>query len=202
MRNSLHMRRILFGFLRGVAMIALAVIAFTAILCALIVTQGRRDETRRADAVVVLGVGESHTTTPTQAMRMRLDVARDLYRRGVVSRIMLTASDATTATVASGRQYLIDQGLPDQALLGAEGGEAAWERLHSAANLARANGIQTVLLVGEAPEMLRSLKIARDAGLDAYGVPVRSAPTDDVVEEGRATLEEAWAYSVYIFARQ
>jgi uncharacterized SAM-binding protein YcdF (DUF218 family) len=192
----------LIGFLRGIAVIALVVITFTVILSALIVTQGRRNETRRADAVVVLGVAESHTAAPARAMQLRLDVARDLYRRGSISRIILSASDTTTATVESGRQYLIDQGLPDQALLGAEGGEAAWERLNNVANLARANGIQTVLLVGDAPEMLRSLKIARDAGLDAYGVPVRSAPTDDVVEEGRATLEEAWAYSVYIFARQ
>jgi hypothetical protein len=51
--------------------------------------------------------------------------------------------------------------------------------------------------------MLRSIKMARDLGLIAYGSPTRSSPiATGSAEETRSVLREAWAYMVYLFARE
>jgi hypothetical protein len=51
--------------------------------------------------------------------------------------------------------------------------------------------------------MLRSIKMARDLGLIAYGSPTRSSPiAAGSAEEVRSVLREAWGYMVYLFARE
>jgi hypothetical protein len=51
--------------------------------------------------------------------------------------------------------------------------------------------------------MLRSLKMAHDLGLSAYGSPTRSSPiSGNRAEETRFVVREIWAYLVYLFARQ
>jgi uncharacterized SAM-binding protein YcdF (DUF218 family) len=75
--------------------------------------------------------------------------------------------------------------------------------LQNAAALARANGINSVLLVSDPFHMLRSLKMARDLGLAAYGSPTRTSPISvNWAEEARYIVRESWAYLVYLVARQ
>ena len=48
-----------------------------------------------------------------------------------------------------------------------------------------------------------SIKMARDMGLIAYGSPTRSSPiATGSAEETRSVLREAWAYMLYLFARE
>ena len=71
------------------------------------------------------------------------------------------------------------------------------------ASVARANGINSVLLVSDPFHMLRSLKMARDLGLAAYGSPTRTSPISvNWAEEARYIVRESWAYLVYLVARQ
>ena len=51
--------------------------------------------------------------------------------------------------------------------------------------------------------MLRSLKMARDLGLDAYGSPTRTSPISaNLSEELRYVVRESWAYLVYLLVRR
>ena len=103
----------------------------------------------------------------------------------------------------AGKQYLIDHGMTADALLLEEQGTNTWESLRNAVPLARANRIGAVLLVSDPFHMLRSIKMARDLGLIAYGSPTRSSPiAAGSAEETRYILREAWAYMVYLFARE
>ena len=109
----------------------------------------------------------------------RASYALDLYRRGLVSRIILTGGVGRgdrLSEAAAGKQYLIEQRLPAEVLLLDERSTTTRENLRNAAALARANGINSVLLVSDPFHMLRSLKMARDLGLAAYGSPTRTSP--------------------------
>ncbi|HEX9438788.1 MAG TPA: YdcF family protein [Roseiflexaceae bacterium] len=204
MRN-LHAWRILKGFLRSLISIAVSVAALGALVCGLIVLQGQRDEARQSGAAIVLGAAQWNGD-PSPVLRARLDHALDLYRRGLVSRIILTGGVGRgdrLSEAAAGKQYLIEQRLPAEALLLDERSTTTWENLRNAAALARANGINSVLLVSDPFHMLRSLKMARDLGLAAYGSPTRTSPISvNWTEEARYIVRESWAYLVYLVARQ
>jgi uncharacterized SAM-binding protein YcdF (DUF218 family) len=204
MRN-LHAWRILKGFLRSLISIAVSVVALGALVCGLIVLQGQRDEARQSGAAIVLGAAQWNGD-PSPVLRARLDHALDLYRRGLVSRIILTGGVGRgdrLSEAAAGKQYLIEQRLPAEALLLDERSTTTRENLRNAAALARANGINSVLLVSDPFHMLRSLKMARDLGLAAYGSPTRTSPISvNWAEEARYIVRESWAYLVYLVARQ
>lgn len=204
MRN-LHAWRILRHFLRGLLAITISVAVLTGLICGLIVVQGSRDEPRQSGAAVVLGAAQWNGD-PSPVLQARLDHALDLYRRGIVSKIILTGGVApgdTFSEAAAGRQYLIGRQLPPEALLLDELSTTTWENMQNAAELARANGINSVLLVSDPFHMLRSLKMARDLRLVANGSPTRTSPiSGNQVEELRYVLRESGAYLIYLFARR
>jgi uncharacterized SAM-binding protein YcdF (DUF218 family) len=208
--NTRYAIRLLAGFLRGLIIIAVTLLALLGLVCGLIVVQGRRDEARqvgggRVGAALVLGAAQWNGD-PSPVLRARLDHALELYRRGQVRQIILTGGTGpgdTTSEAAAGKQYLIEQGISADALLLEDQGTTTWESLRNAVPLARANRIGAVLLVSDPFHMLRSIKMARDLGLIAYGSPTRTSPiSSGSAEETRYVLREAWAYLVYLFARQ
>ena len=208
--NTRYAIRLLAGFMRGLIIIAVAVLALLGLVCGLIVAQGRRDEAQQVGsgqvgAALVLGAAQWNGN-PSPVLRARLDHALDLYRRGQVRQIILTGgvgSGDTTSEAAASKQYLIGQGMTADALLLEDQGTTTWESLHNAVPLARTNRIGAVLLVSDPFHMLRSIKMARDLGLIAYGSPTRSSPiAAGSAEEARYILREAWAYLVYLFARE
>src|SRR5205085_4927154 len=204
MRNS-AMRRMLLGCLRGLIVSVAAGVALVVLVCVLVVVQGQRDEARPAGAAVVLGAAQWNGT-PSPVLQARLDHVLDLYKRGYVGRIILAGGAAqgdTVSEAAAGKKYLTDRGLPPESMLLDEQGTTTWESLRNTAALARANGIGAVLLVSDPFHMLRSLKMARDLGLDAYGSPTRTSPISaNLSEELRYVVRESWAYLVYLLVRR
>ena len=208
--NTRYAIRLLAGFLRGLIIIAVTLLALLGMACALIVAQGRRDEAQQigagqVGAALVLGAAQWNGD-PSPVLRARLDHALELYRRGQVRQIILTGGVGpgdTTSEAAAGKQYLINRGITADALLLEEQGATTGESLRNAVPLAHTNRIGAVLLVSDPFHMLRSIKMARDLGLIAYGSPTRSSPiAAGSAEEFRYILREAWAYVVYLFARE
>jgi uncharacterized SAM-binding protein YcdF (DUF218 family) len=208
--NTRYLIRALGGFLRGLVVSAVTLLALLVLIAVLIVAQGRRDEARqvgtgRVGAALVLGAAQWNGS-PSPVLRARLDHALELYRRGQVRQIILTGGVGpgdTTSEAAAGKQYLIERGMPADVLLLEEQGTTTWESLRYALPLAHDHGIGAVLLVSDPFHMLRSLKMARDLGLIAYGSPTRTSPiSESTIEETRYVAREAWAYLVYLFARQ
>jgi uncharacterized SAM-binding protein YcdF (DUF218 family) len=207
--NTRYALRWLAGFLRGLILFAITLLVLLGLVCVLIIVQGRRDEALqvgggRVGAALVLGAAQWNGD-PSPVLRARLDHALDLYRRGQVRQIILTGGTGpgdTISEAAAGKQYLIDQGLTADVLLLEDRGTTTWESLQNAVPLARANRIGAVMLVSDPFHMLRSIKMARDLGLIAYGSPTRTSPiATGSAEEARYVLREAWAYLVYLFAR-
>jgi uncharacterized SAM-binding protein YcdF (DUF218 family) len=203
--RKLQALRILKGLLRGLLLAGISAALLAALVCGLIVVQGQRDDARDSGAAVVLGAAQWNGDN-SPVLRARLDHALDLYHRGVVKRIILTGGVGAgdrLSEAAVGKQYLLDRQLSAEVLLLDERSTTTWENMQNAADLARANGIDTVLLVSDPFHMLRSLKMARDLGLSAYGSPTRTSPiSGDRAAEARYVVREIWAYLVYLFARQ
>lgn len=208
--QKLYRLRNLRGAARGLLLVAGSLFGLIAVLCVLIVLEGRRDDAPqvgrgRVGAAVVLGAAQWNGD-PSPVLRARLDHALDLYQGGQVRQIILTGGvgpgDATSEADA-GRAYLLDQGVAPEALLLEQTGTTTLESLRNTAEIARANRIGAVILVSDPFHMLRALKMARDLGLIAYGSPTRTSPiSGNTFEEIRYVVRESWAYLVYLFARE
>src|SRR5262249_34848008 len=154
--QKLYLMRVLRGFARGILVVVTSVMALLVVICALIVVQGRDDDTQRFDTGHVgaaLVIGPAQPDGGTAALQQaRLDHAIDLFRHGMVSRIIVSGAsgpgNAVAATV-SGKQYLVEHGMPAEALLLEDQGTTPWESLQHVAPLARTNKIGTVLIVSE-----------------------------------------------------
>ncbi|MFO7171216.1 MAG: YdcF family protein [Chloroflexota bacterium] len=197
-------QRIAAGFLRGLARTVACVAGLLLLVSVLVLVQSQRDETRPAGAAIVLA---SERWSGDPAMRQaRLDHALDLYRQGVISRLILTGArsgGAQQSEAELARAYLVERGVPVEVLQLEERGRTTFESLRNTAEHVRAAGVGSVLLVSDPVHMLRSLKMARDLGMVAYGSPAYNSPaTRRFSTELGYVASEAWAYTTYLFFRR
>jgi uncharacterized SAM-binding protein YcdF (DUF218 family) len=140
--------------------------------------QARSDQTRPVDAIVVLGAAQ-YDGNPSPVLRARLDQAIAAYRAGNAPYIVVTGGrqpgDRFTEAQAS-RLYLIDQGIPERAILIESVGRTSWQSLQGVNRLMEAHGLHRVLLVSDGFHLLRVKLMARDLGLTAYGAPAKQSP--------------------------
>lgn len=177
---------------RGMAAVLTGALLLLGLTAAMVIVQSGRDEARPAGAALVVGEAFDSALTPEQ--QAQCDHAVTLYRRGTVSRIILSGN---LMFVSLARQYLIDQGLPPQALFVDEKNGTLVEGIRSAADMARAQGVSSVVVVAEPQAMLTVLKVARDEGLTAYGSPPGAV---SIVETPYAVADGTWRYLKYVFA--
>ena len=135
-------------------------------------TAARSDDTRRADAIVVMGAAQ-YAGRPSPVFRARLDHAADLYEQGVAATVMLTgggaAGDRTEASVGEG--YLLGRGVPESAMLLETQGTTSWQSLAASARILRREGLTNVVVVTDPSHAYRSVAIADEVGLDAHASP-------------------------------
>jgi uncharacterized SAM-binding protein YcdF (DUF218 family) len=162
--------------------------------------QGTRDDRRPVDAILVLGAAQWNGD-PSPVLRARLDHATELYRQGYASRIAVTGGvgdgdEYSEAGVAA--RYLSEQGVPAPAIVMEDRGRNSLESIHGAASVLAADGLSRVLLVSDPPHMLRILRMAETAGLEAYGSPATASPSvGSVRAQVRYFLRELVLYHGY-----
>jgi uncharacterized SAM-binding protein YcdF (DUF218 family) len=139
----------------------------------------RSDEARQADAIVVLGAAQ-YDGVPSPVLAARLDHALELWEEGYAPVIVVTGGkqegDRYTEATASAN-YLIERGVPDEAILREVDGTSTWESLAASARFLRARDLEDVLIVSDPYHVLRSVETARELGLDAHGSPAASPVT-------------------------
>jgi uncharacterized SAM-binding protein YcdF (DUF218 family) len=138
---------------------------------------GRRDEARPVDAIVVLGAAQ-YDGRPSPQLAARLDHVIALWPRGVAPIVVVTGGkqpeDRFTEAEASAR-YLVDHGVPEDALVFENAGRSTYESLEGVADELHARGLRTVLLVTDPFHALRSRLTAEELGLDAYVSPTETS---------------------------
>ena len=176
-------RRSRWRTLRGwlIGLVLLAVVAPPVLGVALvgaIYWQARTDETRPVDAIVVLGTAQFNGR-PGPVLRARLDRALAVYEAGMAPLIVVTGGkqqgDQFTEAQA-GRDYLVEQGVPTEAILLENRGQDSWQSMQSVAALLEYRQLSRVLLVSDGFHLFRLKKMAHDLGLTAYGTAATSSP--------------------------
>lgn len=159
----------------GAIVVALLLVGGTAVR---VWQLGRVDERQPVDMIVVLGAAQ-YDGRPSPVFRARLQHALELYEEGVAPRIVTVggaaAGDAFTEAQA-GQQWLVENGVPGQALLPVDEGRDTYESFEAVAGVAEARGWRSAVLVSDPWHSLRSRTMADDVGLEATTSPTKRGP--------------------------
>lgn len=139
-----------------------------------------------ADAAVVLGAAQ-YNGRPSAVLKGRLDHADELWRQGLVPKIVLTGGrqvgDRFTEASA-GFQYLRKKGIPEADLIIVSDGASTWESLAASVRVLRRESIRTVLLVSDPYHSFRLIGIAGEVGIGAKVSPTsRPSSTRELLRE-------------------
>lgn len=153
------------------------VLGYLASLTVRIARQSRLDEARPADVIVVMGAAE-YRGTPSPVLRARLDHALQLYKRGLAPRILTTGGaggDPNFTEGGVGRSYLIDRGVPSEAIMVEEEGGSTVYSISAAAEILRRMGLHSCILVSDGYHIFRAKRMLWSHGLQVFGSPRESA---------------------------
>jgi uncharacterized SAM-binding protein YcdF (DUF218 family) len=137
-------------------------------------------ETGRSDVGIVLGA-TLWNNEPSPGLRERLDHGLELYRAGAFNRFIVTGgldNNGSTLTEAEGmRNYLIGQGVPNEAIAMDTLSRSTYENLSYAQKIMKQNGWKSAVIITHNFHGSRSADIARKLGYD----PVQVSVTDSKV---------------------
>lgn len=130
-------------------------------------------EAREADVIIVLGAG-TNGRTPNAVFRERLNHGIWLYENGYAGFILLTGgvtpgNESSDARIAG--QYLLEQGVPEEAILLEERSTITQENLKYAKEIMESKGFSTCILVSDPLHMKRSILMAKDYEMEAFSSP-------------------------------
>lgn len=193
-----------FRAVRTLFVLGLVVLAFWSCTIAAISLWGRRDEARRADAIVVLGAAQ-YDGRPSPVLQARLDHAIALYREGMAPIVILTGGVGPGDTVSeavAGARYARRQGVPESALVTERTGLTTAASLAAVADTLRNRGLEEAVLVSDPFHMLRLKLLARRFGFTGLTSPTRSSPISrNRAEERRHLLRESFGLPLALIER-
>lgn len=159
--------------LKRTALFLAAVILYTLFCAVSIVRYAELDEAAPADCIIVLGAG-TDGKTPNAVFRERLNHAVTLYENGYSGIILLTGgyspgNDHSDAWIAG--QYLLELGIPEEAILLKEKSTITQENLEFAREIMESEDLSTCILVSDPLHMKRSMLMAKDYEIEAFSSP-------------------------------
>ncbi len=191
-RSRRRLRRV--RVLIVVAIVGLVLVGYYLVSLAQVWSTGRSDQAQQVDAIVVLGAAQ-YDGRPSPQLAARLDHVVELWPDGLAPAVIVTGGnrpgDRFTEAEASAN-YLVDRGIPADAILQEGTGSTTYESMQSVADLleSRAAGASgsagsgdRVLIVTDPYHALRSRLIAQELGLTAY-----VSPTETSVVTGAGSL--------------
>lgn len=161
------------------------------------------DETRTADAAIVLGAA-AYETGPSPVYRERLNHGIRLWEQGYVKKLILTGGVAegnSRSDAAIGAEYALSRGVPAEAILLEEDSTITEENLRGAAALMEENGLETALLVSDPLHMRRAMLQAEDLGLKAYSSPTPTSLYTGFWQKLKFLARETFFYAGYRLLR-
>ncbi len=164
------------GLLRRlIGLLLLAVFLIVAVTAGRVWWVARQDDTRRSDAIVVLGASQ-FDGRPSTVFRARLQHAKALFEQGVAPRVITLGGRAEGdrfTEAGAGQQFLTERGVTAVAV--GEGRDTL-ESLKALRGELDRRGWDSVVLVTDPWHSLRSRRMASDLGIDAVTSPTRAGP--------------------------
>jgi uncharacterized SAM-binding protein YcdF (DUF218 family) len=160
------------------ATMALAPVLFGTSLVAAIYIQARSVQAEPVDAIIVLGTAQ-YDGRPSPALKARLDEVLELWSVGLAPLVVVTGGkmegDRFTEAEAS-RNYLVDNGVPGDAILMESVGRSSWQSMRGAAEVLAPTGARRVLIVSDGFHLFRLKLMARELGLEPIASPAENSP--------------------------
>jgi len=153
--------------------LATFVLGYLIALSVRIGAQSAQDEARPADVIVVMGAAE-YRGHPSPVLKLRLEHAVELYKQGLAPYIMTTGGpggDPSFTEGDVGRSYLIDRGVPAEAVIVENEGESTVYSLSAASEIFRRMGLRSCIIVSDGYHIFRSKRILQQQGFTVYGSP-------------------------------
>lgn len=156
-------------------------------------------EIDRADAIVVLGAAQ-YDGDPSPVFAGRLDHAALLYEQGRADRIVVLGAgqpgDRFTEAEA-GRNYLIDKGVPEDAIIPVPEGHTTLESLEAAAPVMEDAGLGSAFLVSDPWHNARVERMAGDLGIDGHASATWHSAATSHETRLEGYVRETFAYLYY-----
>ena len=153
----------------------------------------------RADVILVLGAAQ-YDGVPSPVFEGRLRHAALLYREGRADTIVVLggAAPGDRSTEAdAGRDWLISDGLPSDAVVASPVGTTTLESLQAAAEWMSDRDLRSAFLVSDPWHNLRVKRMASDLGIEAYASATwQSAARTEGTRFG-GYVRETFAYLYY-----
>jgi uncharacterized SAM-binding protein YcdF (DUF218 family) len=170
------LRRFVRGLLTSVALLLLAGVITFLYIGWRINRTGARDQAQRADAIVILGARVDSDGEPGPDLQVRTLHAINLFQRGLAPYILCTGGyqgdRLSAAAVAC--NLAVDQGVPSEKVLLADGSMTTREDATSARDLMLAHGWQTAILVSHPLHLERARLLFETEGIAVYPSPTNS----------------------------
>jgi vancomycin permeability regulator SanA len=165
--------RVRHPFLLAVTLVALAIVGVVAATGVAVWVEAHHDDASRidhVDAILVLGAAQ-YDGTPSPVFEGRLEHAKLLYEQGRADTVLVLGGsqpgDVSTEAEA-GRDYLVANGLPADAVVAEPVGNTTLESLRAAAAYMNDHHLHTAFLVSDPWHNLRVEKMASDLGIRGY----------------------------------
>jgi uncharacterized SAM-binding protein YcdF (DUF218 family) len=143
--------------------------------------QSTRDEASKADVIIVMGAAE-YSGRPSPVLRARLDHALHLYKAHLAPLIMTTGGpggDPVFTEADVGRAYLMDRGVPPQAIVTESRGDSTMYSISAAAEIMERMDLESCILVSDGYHIFRAKRM-----LEARGIKVFGSPREEVRQRG------------------
>jgi len=186
----------------GIALLLLAAAAFAFFWCRYVYKQieiyANQDQAAPADAIGVFGAAE-YDGRPSPVFRARLDHAVDLYRRGIAPLIITLGGPGGDeySEGSVGRDYLMSQGVPEQAIIAETESRNTEESARRIAVIARANGLKRLVIVSDGTHLFRIHAICAADGLDVMTSPRPKPPVEYKNLERKRIAHEILSYTLW-----
>jgi uncharacterized SAM-binding protein YcdF (DUF218 family) len=161
--------------------------------------QSTADEAAKADVIVIMGAAE-YRGRPSPILKARLDHGLDLYKHGFAPRLITTGGaggDPSFTEGGVGRRYLMQQGVPGEAIILESEGETTVHSLAIVAELMRRMDLHSCIIVSDGYHIYRAKKLLEAKGFHVYGSP-RSIKEETRWRDWWLYARQAVGYTLYL----
>jgi len=140
---------------------------------------GRRDQARKADAIVVLGASVLPSGQPALTLRARTLHAVALYKKGLAKKIICTGGvgDYPPAEARAAADLAQQRGVPKSDLVLENKSTSTYENALYTKRLCQKRGWKSVIVVSDGYHLWRAQLLFRRAGLQVWTSPAPDSPT-------------------------
>lgn len=127
------------------------------------------NDVSKADAILVLGAYVTPDGTVSPMLDDRLTVARELYQSGKAEKLIVSGDHGRKDydEVNAMKKFLMERGIPDQNIFMDHAGFSTYESLYRARDIFQT---KKIIIVTQQYHLMRAVFIARELGIEAYGV--------------------------------